>query len=367
MKKRYYNIFSTIEKYPNAKYYVIYGERSNGKTYSSLDYVLSRFFKYGEEFAYVRRFGEDIKRKNLLNLFSALLENGALRRYRKDDIYKSISYSGNSFYLDGETKEESVKIGNAFDLNSMEHYKSISFPKVTTIIFDEFVSRQGYIPNEFVLFMNTISTIVRDRNNVKIIMLGNTVNKYCPYFQEMGLSHIKEQKPGTIDLYKYGESDLEVICEYCESSKKFGGKLSDVYFAFDNPHLEMITKGAWEIGIYPRLNKRYLPKDVITNFFVIFDGSTIHCEAVVTDSDYFIFAHPKTTPIKDEENDIVYTDYPDERYNYRMGLKYRDKLTQFILRIISENRMFYSSNEVGEVFRNYIKWASKVKSVEGDI
>ena len=42
-------------------------------------------------------------------------------------------------------------------------------------------------------FMNVLSTIIRDRENIKIFMLGNTVNKYCPYFDEMGLTFHKSR------------------------------------------------------------------------------------------------------------------------------------------------------------------------------
>ena len=48
---KYYDIRDTLRGYPNAHYYVVYGERSNGKTYSSLDYALDNFIKNGEQFA----------------------------------------------------------------------------------------------------------------------------------------------------------------------------------------------------------------------------------------------------------------------------------------------------------------------------
>src|SRR5699024_11620877 len=70
--------------------------------------------------------------------------------------------------------------------------------------------------NELVLFMNTVSTIVRRRTDVKIFMLGNTVNKYNPYFKEMGLNHANQMEQGTIDIYKYGKSPLTVAVERSE-------------------------------------------------------------------------------------------------------------------------------------------------------
>lgn len=370
-KIKYYDISHLLKDYPDALYYIAIGERSNGKTYSALDYALERYFKHGEQFAYIRRFGEDVKKRNLQTLFSAHVENNRVREL-SGRTYDLISYSGGVFTpcsydeKTGKIENNNLPIGYAFDLNAVEHHKSTSYPKVTTIIFDEFMSRQGYLTNEFVLFMNTLSTIIRQRQNVKIFMLGNTVNKYCPYFAEMGLTHVKEQKPGSIDVYNYSDTGLQVVVEYCNPMSKKGGKSSDVYFAFDNPQLKMITSGSWEIAIYPHLNKKFRPMDVMFNFFVSFEGTLLQGEIIVTESDYFIFIHPKTTPIKDEEGDIVYTNVPSEKWNYRVGISnHKDKLSSTIIQLIKENRVFYSDNETGEVLRNYIIWSNQYSSFNG--
>lgn len=370
-KPKYYDMSHLVKDYPDAYYYMAIGERSNGKTYSVLNYALERYFKHNEQFAYIRRFGEDVKRKNLLTLLSAHVEMGIVKKL-SEEKFSLVDYTAGKFFAytydeeTGKIDKDIEPMGYAFDLNAMEHHKSTSYPKVTTIIFDEFLSRQGYLTNEFVLFMNTLSTIIRNRSNVKIFMIGNTVNKYCPYFQEMGLTHIKEQKPGTIDVYNYSQTGLQVVVEYCDPMSKRGGKQSDVYFAFDNPQLKMITGGAWEISIYPHLDTRYRPKDVILQFFISFDGSLLHCEIISTYSQYFMFVHPKTSPIKDEDKDIVYTDIPNGKWNYRVGFAGQsDTLSRFISRLILENRVFYSDNETGEILRNYIMWSAQYRSARG--
>lgn len=370
-KPKYYDISHLVRDYPEAYYYMAFGERSNGKTYSALDYALSNYFKNGEQFAYIRRFGQDIKKKNLQTLLSAHVENGRIEKL-SGGTFSLVDYTGGKFVAysfdenSGKSKMDKEPMGFSFDLNAMEHHKSTSYPKVTTIIFDEFLSRQGYLANEFVLFMNTLSTIIRDRENVKIFMIGNTVNRYCPYFQEMGLTHIKDQKPGTVDLYTYADTGLSVVVEYCDPMSKRGGKKSDVYFAFDNPQLKMITSGAWEIAIYPHLPKKYKPKDVVANFFISFDEELLHGELIVTEDDYYIFMHPKTTSIKDEDSDIVYTNQPTGKWNYKVGIgNQRDRLSLSIVRIIKENRVFYSDNETGEIMRNYIMWSTQYSATRG--
>lgn len=370
-KPKYYDISHLIKDYPGSHYYMAFGERSNGKTYSALNYALERYFKHGEQFAYVRRFGEDVRRKNLQTLLAAHVENGIITKL-SGGSFDLVSYQGGKFtaYLYDEEKGKQIldkePMGYAFDLNSMEHHKSTSYPKVTTVIFDEFLSRQGYLNNEFVLFMNTLSTIIRDRTNVTIFMIGNTVNKYCPYFSEMGLTHVKDQKPGTVDVYNYADTGLSVVVEYCDPMSKRGGKGSDIYFAFDNPQLKMITSGSWEIAIYPHLTQKYRPKDVAYNFFIEFDDVILHCEIIATETDYFVFVHPKTTPIKKEDEDIVYTNRPIEKWNYRVGLvNQSDNFSRLVVRLIAENRVFYSDNETGEILRNYILWSTKYSGTKG--
>lgn len=370
-KPRYYDVSHLLKDYPNAHYYVVFGERSNGKTYSAIDYALRQYFKYGEQFAYVRRFGEDIRPKNIGTLMAGHVENGRITEL-SGGRFSLVNYTSNKFFacnFDEETRKIEMDInpmGFTFDLNSMEHHKGTSYPKITTIIFDEFLSRQGYLPNEFVLFMNTLSTIIRDRSNVRIFMLGNTVNKFCPYFAEMGLKHIKEQKPGTVEIYNYAQTGLSVAVEYCDPMSNRGGKSSDIYFAFDNPQLQMITTGAWEIAIYPHLNVRYKPKDIIFQFFISFDDAILHCEMISTEYSYFMFVHPKTTPIKDEDNDIIYTNRPNERWNYRVGIEnQRDKLSLEIRKLIRENKVFYSDNETGEILRNYLLWSIQYNAARG--
>ena len=370
MSFKFYDIRKLLEDYPEASYYVAFGERSSGKTYSALDYALERNAATGEQFGYIRRFSEDIRPKNLVTLFDSHIHNGRIKEIFGGK-YNSIEYTGARFFLVNRNEEgkkdpdvEPKVIGRAFDLNGMEHYKSIAFPEITTIIFDEFLSRNGYLPNEFILFQNCLSTIIRHRDNVKIMMLGNTVSKYCPYFEEMGLKHILTQTQGSVDIYKYGDSRLTVVVEYCASASSSGGKDSDLYFAFDNPELRMITEGSWEIGIYPHLPKRYKPKDVAATFFIKFNTEILHGEVVAADEEApYIFLHRKTTEIQ-RDDDIVYTSIPDSNPYHRFGLvNQTDNLSKFIRRAILEGRIFYATNEVGETFRNYHLWASKINAL----
>lgn len=322
-----------------------------------LEYLLKQYVNKGRQFAYIRRYAEDLKKSKGCEVFSALVNNKVVYNLTNGE-WSGISYETSKFYFNryDENENKIIKsevIGYAFTLAEMEHYKSFSYPNVYEILFEEFITRGYYLGDEFILFQNMLSTIIRDKNDVKIFMLGNSVNKYNPYFVEMGLTNAKNQKQNTIDIYEYGNSGLKVAVEYTESisSKKECSK----YFAFDNPRLKMITTGAWEIDIYPHLPKKYNPKNVLYRFYIEYDKDIMQCNIISIDNDNFIYIHPKTTPIKDDN--LIYTSEYSCKSNYRrkigIGLT---KLENIITLLFRLDKVFYSSNEVGEVINNYLKW-----------
>lgn len=356
MKKiKYYNPKKIDEL--NAQYNMIIGERSNGKTYAILNKILQLYFSKGEQGAVVRRWQDDFKGKRALQMFAPLVADNLVYKYSNGQ-WDRIDYRSGCWYparYDEQT-DTTVRgdepIAYAFALSSMEHDKSTSYPKITTICFDEFLTRGYYLVDEFVLFMNVVSTIVRQRMNVKIYMLGNTVNWSCPYFTEMGIKHIRDMKQGSIDVYTYGESGLKVAVEYCQSIAD--SKQSNIYFAFDNPRLQMITSGAWEIDIYPHLPVKYDHKHIKGIFFICFEGDVLQCELVQIGRDVFIYIHRKTTPIKDYDHDIIFALNNDYRINHYQSLvRPRDKATQAIAFLFKQNKIYYQDNEVGEIVRNY--------------
>lgn len=354
---KYYSLNKINKK--NATYNVIFGERSNGKTYATLKQVLENYFNDGSQFAYIRRWSVDVQPKRMNNLFNAIIEDGYLEKL-SGGKFTAIFYRTGRFYLctyndKGKPiyNEEDI-IGYAFSLSENEHNKANSYPRVTTIIFDEFLTNKIYLPDEFILFMNTVSTIVRQRTNVKIYMLGNTVNKFCPYFKEMGLTNILTMKQGTIDVYTYGETKLKVAVEYADSKKKF--KKNNFYFAFNNPKLKMITGGAWELNIYPHAPVKWLPKNIIFTYFIDFNDSLYQCEIINKDNNVFTYIHEKTTPIKNPDKDIIYTLDYNPKINYNINIlkplnDYQNKITWFY----THNRVYYQNNNVGDAINNYLK------------
>ena len=362
---KYYSLKRILDC--DAHYNLIFGERSNGKTFAILKYGIEQYLKTGKQMGYIRRWEDDIKGNKLSKIFDALVAKNIIEKLSRGQ-WTGIYYNAREFRL--MRKEES---GNrviddnifcyAFSISAQEHYKSISFPNITTIFFDEFITRKLYLTDEFILYTNLLSTIIRDRKDVKIFMAGNTVNRYSnPYFLEMGLTHVKDMKPGTIDVYTYGESELRVAVEYTMPNKE--GKASDVYFAFDNSKLNMITSGVWEIAMYPHCPCEFLPKHIRYIFFISFEGELLQCEVVNKDDLEFIYIHRKTTPLKNENKDLIFSPDYNPRPNWRRKITGgATPIEQAIGKYFILDKVFYQDNEVGEIVNSYLKWCSQARII----
>ncbi len=359
-KNKFYSLNKILKKH--ALYNLIIGERSNGKTYATLKYGIEQYWNNGKQTAIIRRWDTDFIGKRGSVYFDALLSNDEVTKITGGE-WTGIYYFASKWYLCRYEEEKRITdekpFAYGFAISQMEHDKSTAYPDVTTVIFDEFISRSSYLADEFVLFMNVLSTIIRHRRDVTIFMLGNTVNKYCPYFNEMGLKHIKQMKQGTIDIYHYGESGLVVAVEYCNPLNK-DGKDSDVYFAFDNPKLSMITGGSWEIDIYPHCPVKYTPKNILFTYFIEFDDDLLQCEIIKRDKNLFTFIHRKTTQLQRPDKDIIFSPQYDARPNHRRRItKPTDNIGKKIAKFYADDKIFYQDNEVGEIVRNYLLWCNR--------
>ena len=360
-KQKFYSLEPILRQAPDAYYYVIFGGRSSGKSYASYKHGIEDYVNKGKQMAIVRRWGEDFKGKRGQQMFDAIVANGEVTKVTGGK-WTGIYYWSSRWYFckyeDGKRVVDIEPFAYGFSIASMEHDKSTSYPEITTVVFDEFLTRSAYLPDEFILFMNTLSTIIRNRTDVKIFMLGNTVNKYCPYFKEMGLTHVKDMKGGTIDTYTYGDSGLKVAVEFTGTNKT--GKASDKYFAFDNPRLSMITGEAWEIDIYPHCPVKYKPSEILFTYFIIFADDILQCEVVLHEDLYFTFIHRKTSKLKYPEHDLVYSTQFSARPNFRRKItRPTNEMEKKIAEFYIKDKVFYSDNEVGEIVRNYLIWCGK--------
>lgn len=235
--KDYYSLQPVLDK--NGDINVIWGQRSNGKTYSTLKYALKNFKKNKRTFVYVRRWAEDIAVKNMQKLMSPLpIEKIFGAGY-------TISFARGAFVLTN-AKGEASTIGWAICLNQVAHTKSQTFTNAQVVILDEFLQLKSerQLRDEFDAWEQTLSTILRTTNDAKIFILGNSVSKYSPYFTPYGIdpNAIKQGEIQEILLPNEEGNPTKVVANYCVYNSKVGKKTSKYVRGS-----KMAKTGEWEI------------------------------------------------------------------------------------------------------------------------
>lgn len=179
------NIYWNIDKLFSfdATMYLVIGERGVGKTYSSLCAIIKDFLKNGNQFVYVRRYQTELD-KATPKFFDDIIAHNAFPDH-EFKVMTSEQY-GTIFYVDGK------EAGFAKSLTTASNEKSIPFPNVRTLVFDEFTitrsSHRRYLADEITSFLDLCETIFRLRDNMRILMLGNATSINNPYFAYWNLT-----------------------------------------------------------------------------------------------------------------------------------------------------------------------------------
>ena len=82
-EQKFYSLENILKK--DSVYNVIFGERSNGKTYAALKYGIEEYFKHGGQMAIVRRWKEDITGKRASDIFTSLNYNNEISKASNGD------------------------------------------------------------------------------------------------------------------------------------------------------------------------------------------------------------------------------------------------------------------------------------------
>ena len=348
MKQRYYSCDNILKK--NAQYNLIYGERSNGKSYCIKERCVSKAFHNGEKFVLLRRYQIEVKTSDVESYFADTpvksITNG---KYNTITVYASNIYLSN--VNDDGKVVRGVQIGRCLYLSGAEHFKSQAFPDYTDIIFEEVLSKTSYLPNEPSILMDLVSTIAR-RRRMTVWMIGNTVSRICPYYSEWALVNIPRQEQGTIDIYSMNTSQIDedgnkvvikIAVEYCENS----GKNSKMFFGKKE---KSIAGGSWECDEHPNIS-------TVTSYDVAYEVLLKRCGfsfvlQLCVDNDnggVFVYVYPHT---KGRHIERVVCD------EFSTNPMVTDKLLpneSVILDCINNNKVCYSDNLTGEDFLNVLK------------
>lgn len=345
-----------------------FGSRNFGKSWDVLILMTAFYIVSRKPFAYTRRWNDDLV-ANGPNLFTKMSTRGIIRDlcldFGGDDafIYDSVVYYRRAWYLavedeSGKTLKDDKPLGIAFSINSQQRYKSGGYDEFSAIMFDEAISENGYCNNEFRSLLNLCVTLTRD-SEVLIILVGNTVDLFCPYFVEMGFDNVEKMLPGelwTTTLYGDDNNKFREAIEYAEAKVK---RKTDKFSAFGNKTARMISKGEWEFDIYPHLPVEYSKDDIIYSYYVMNKNKCLKCDIVLKDELTFTFVYEWETtedykPLYRNDNEIIFTREPRPEYYIRNSFyRAKDKVGRSILSYIEDNNIYYDNNYVGAIYNDF--------------
>lgn len=211
----YYDVNKTLSR--QRLFNFVVGPRGAGKTYGAKQKAMENWLNKGEQFVYLRRYNTEMPSSQMKNFFTDVQER----------------YPGHEWTCQkGVFRCDKDIIGWYFPLSKAQMLKSIPFPKVSLIIFDEFIINTGmyhYLQNEVTNFLEAYSTISRDRD-IPVLFLSNSVTFSNPYFLYFDLTLEEGQKvklKGDISL-EYVEN--KAFTDHMKSTR-FGKLLEGTRYA----------------------------------------------------------------------------------------------------------------------------------------
>lgn len=346
---------------------MIVGRRSNGKTYPTITFDgLKKYIDSGgrEPFAYVRRYVQNL-REIKDDLFNGPVNNGWLNWYTQGK-YNYIHYYRQRWYLwhireDGKVdRKDPNPCCYYFAINGCDSYKGPDYSLIKTIVFDEFISMRdgrGVLPNEWKLWQNLLSTIIRDNEDVVIYLIANTISKNSIYFDRYQIN-IDEIEQGSIIVNRF-KSGGSIAVEYCADSGGNTAKASK-YFDIDDSVGAAITKGTWETSEYPQIPQEYRKYKTFSqlSFNICHGNKVVQGHLMKTKERSMIYFHIRTSKIKQDEYKYIESFNSDTMNQYKTRIGFNPSqfdLDRIIVQKIKRNECYYQDNDTGELVKYFLE------------
>ena len=201
MSITHYYSFDRIRSY-NARYLMTVGSRGTGKTYGAKRIAIKNAIEKGEQFIYLRR--HRVEQKGRFTFF--------------DDIAHEFpgwefAVHGNNAVMRPEGDKKWEVIGYFCVLSISQAQKSVAYPLVTTVIFDEFIIENPqirYLDDEVRVFNNFYLTVDRYKDKTVVFMLSNSASIMNPYMLAWDI------RP-TSEFVKAG--DGFIVCHFADDTQ----------------------------------------------------------------------------------------------------------------------------------------------------
>lgn len=348
-----YKDLERIKKEYKPKYTIVYGGRNDGKSYAVKEKVIRDFLKNGSMFTYLRRYEADIKEVDNVLYWDDFI-SGEVNKIEElsGGLYNGITVEKKGIFFtqlneDGKTVTAD-QIGYIHALSTEQRLKSLQFPKIRTIIYEEFCTAGTYLYKEISHFNSYVSTVARSRGDVDVYLIGNTISKHNIFFREWQLNNVGSQKPGTVDIYKFSHEDVEIrVAAYYTTTVKENTM-------FFGTGAKMITGGEWESEEQPHLEGNEEEYVEVYRLSVEIDTNNRYlCRFMVKSNIGVWYVTKRTSVIKQNER-IISPDYRESNL-YTNAFIPINNGEKRIFPYIKMGRIVYGDNLTGTEFKRALK------------
>ena len=203
--KHDYEMSETMEACPDGDIFFVYSGRNRAKSFEISSQMLADAWYDDKQMGYVRRHVAtigDVEQyfEDKHNFIQDMTDNEATGiTMSKGTMY---------FYKDvlnektGSMKKVMIKeLGNFFAVSKQGSYKSLQYPNIWNMLYEEVLTDDPYLSAEPEKLMNLISTVGRNRKGFRTWLISNTVSIVNPYSRSWGIN-LSKNKPGDISVVK---------------------------------------------------------------------------------------------------------------------------------------------------------------------
>lgn len=217
MFKSYFSAKHVLDK--GALFNYVLSDRSDGKTFDCKVRALYDFKNKGTISIYMRRFKTELTASVYESFFNDVL--GDLKpekeKYRQD--FKDWEFRGFKRGVQAKKpmsdKWEWIVFFIPLTMSGkMKSQLDSYIQKIETINFDEYVPLDSrYAPNEMTLLLEFWKSVDRDREKVQLIILGNRITSFTPFFDyfdlhlEITQDKIRTYRNGTLAVQIYSNKE----------------------------------------------------------------------------------------------------------------------------------------------------------------
>lgn len=255
----------------------IYSGRNRGKSFEISTQLIADAYYDHKQFGYIRR--NDATNYEVEQYFA---DKSEFIKNMTDGMYEGITRDkGKLYFYKYEENEKgdlvrymsNTACGYFFALTRQSAYKSLQYPEIYNLIYEEVLTDGAYLNAEPEKLMNLYSTCKRDKTGFRMFLVSNTISVVNPYSASWGI-YLNKNKPGDVRLSKLylgtynkeGKEDYLLIAAHYLKNK---GDLTKEDLKKDRLRIKTgISSNKWdELRLYATLPlskvKKYKPLEIV--------------------------------------------------------------------------------------------------------